>query len=114
MELWHASPRRNRDSILAIGLSSSFALGGLKVVWFHTRKLREWAVLHVCVRHGLCSSAVDVYRLRVSRTLLLRGWAEGIWRSKQNAILDPSAIVLVSDAASILPLIGHSPNGRGS
>jgi hypothetical protein len=52
MILRHATPARNLNSILRLGLLCSYSRGKLPVVWACSPARSSWAVLHVIRRHG--------------------------------------------------------------
>src|SRR5438270_6440876 len=52
MILRHATPARNLNSILRLGLLCSHSKGKLPVVWACSPSRSSWAVLHVIRRHG--------------------------------------------------------------
>ena len=52
MILFHATPKRNLDSIRKHGLDPKRATGKVKGVWLHTESRKPWAILHIIKRHG--------------------------------------------------------------
>ena len=68
--LIHVTPRRNLQSIYALGIDPSFSLGQLRVCWFCSPRRRAWAVAHVADRHGISPAEVAVIRVSVLRDQL--------------------------------------------
>jgi hypothetical protein len=60
MHLYHITPRKNLESILAAGLVPSAAKGRRKVVWFCSPSKLAWALHHLAIHHDLelCELAV--------------------------------------------------------
>jgi hypothetical protein len=78
MLLRHATPARNLNSILRLGLLCSYSQGKLPVVWACSPARSSWAVLHVIKRHcGRVESTV-VLDIDVPRSWLRRG-RKGLW-----------------------------------
>ena len=65
MILYHATPKRNLESIRKHGLLPKRATGKVKGVWLHTESRKPWAILHIIKRHRL-QSFDDVVLLKVS------------------------------------------------
>ena len=78
MRLYHASPKKNLDSIKAVGLDPNRSQCKKKEVWLHTASRREWAILHTCNRHKCEVSEVVIFEVNVPRTKLRRRW-RGLW-----------------------------------
>jgi RNA:NAD 2'-phosphotransferase (TPT1/KptA family) len=52
MVLYHATPKRNIQSIRRKGLLCSRSRGKMKVVWLHEAERSAWAMIHTVKRHG--------------------------------------------------------------
>lgn len=65
MPLYHVTPRKNLESILASGVDPVFSQGARQVTWWVTRDRLPWAIAHCSIRHN-CKVAelavVSVYR----------------------------------------------------
>ena len=83
MRLYHATPKRNLDSIKAVGLDPKRSRGAKKEVWLHTQSRREWAILHVSNRYKCDVNEVVIITVDVPRTKLRRRW-RGIWTTPEN------------------------------
>ena len=79
MSFYHATLKRNVDSIQKHGLSPNFALNQKNPrVWLHTKSKREWATLHVMKKHKVDMSQVVILEVHVTRSKRKRRW-RGIW-----------------------------------
>jgi hypothetical protein len=78
MLLRHATPARNLNSILRLGLLCSHSQGKLPVVWACSPARSWWAVLHVVMRHGGRVESTVVLELDVPRSWLRRN-RKGLW-----------------------------------
>ena len=86
----HATPRRNLDSILRIGLRPDRARGKLKAVWLHTPARTDWAVMHVADRHGFEEEDIIVLEIELPRSAVRRN-RRGIWTCQ--AVISPLCVV---------------------
>jgi hypothetical protein len=78
MLLRHATPARNLNSILRLGLLCCHSKGKLPVVWACS-PARSWgAVLHVVKRHGGRVESTVVLEVDVPRSWLRRS-RKGLW-----------------------------------
>jgi hypothetical protein len=84
--LRHATPARNLESILRLGILTAKSRGALKAVWLHAAGRSEWASLHTVRRHGGRVEDVVVLEVLVPRSWLKRqgGAVTGIWRSVRD------------------------------
>jgi hypothetical protein len=78
MKLRHATPAKNLNSILRLGLLCSKSRGKLPVVWVCSPARSSWALLHVVKRHGGRVESTVVLELDVSRSWLRRS-RKGLW-----------------------------------
>jgi hypothetical protein len=78
MLLRHATPARNLNSILRLGLLCSCSEGKLRVVWACSPARSDWALLHVVKRHGGRVESTVVLELDVPRSWLRRS-RKGLW-----------------------------------
>jgi hypothetical protein len=83
MLLRHATPARNLNSILRLGLLCSFSQGKLPVVWACCLAKTWWSVLHVVKRHGGRVESTVVLELDVPRSWLRRS-RKGLWYSTRD------------------------------
>ena len=107
MILYHATPRRNLESILATGLQPNLASGKIKGVWLHTASKTPWAILHTIKRHRLNSfDEVVILKCKIPRSRLTRRWS-GLWTCDTP----------ITDFMEVVDAAGHaaSPitNGKG-
>jgi len=78
MLLRHATPARNLNSILRLGLLCSCSRGKLPVVWACSAARSSWACLHVIRRHGGRVESTVVLEVDVPRSWLRRS-RKGLW-----------------------------------
>lgn len=97
----HATARKNLDSIRKRGLLAKKAKGVLKAVWVHTLSKSEWAVIHVCNRHGLRAEDVVILELSVPPDWLTRSNRKGLWRTQLFANIPPERIVGVLEISDL-------------
>ena len=76
MRLYHATPRRNIESIKANGLDPKHSTGKIIAVWMHTKSRCEWTILHTQRRHG--DTDIVVIEVEVPRDQLTRR-GKGLW-----------------------------------
>ena len=93
MRLYHATLKRNLDSIKAKGLDPAFSTGKEKVIWLHTASRTHWAIAHVQKRHKVNLSDVVILTVNIPRSRLKRRW-RGLW-STTEAI---TAFVSITEA----------------
>jgi hypothetical protein len=74
----HATPARNLNSILRLGLLCSCSKGKRPVVWACSPARSDWALLHVVKRHGGRVESTVVLELDVPRSWLRRS-RKGLW-----------------------------------
>ena len=82
MILYHATLKRNLDSIRKKGINPEFARGAEKVIWLHTRSKTEWAILHTQKRHKCPLDDIAVLSVQIPRSKLTRRW-RGIWTTSE-------------------------------
>ena len=95
MRLFHATPRKNRDSILEHGLLPLRAEGKIQAVWLHTTSKREWAILHTMKRHNVGIDEVDIIAVDIPRSKLTRRW-RGLWTCAETVSVTHSEITNAS------------------
>lgn len=79
MILYHATPKRNLDSIRKHGLLPTRTTGKVKGVWLHTESRKPWAILHTIKRHNLKSfDDVVLLKVKVKRSAVTRR-QRGLW-----------------------------------
>lgn len=79
MILYHATPRRNLDSIRENGINPEFSQGKRKAVYLHTASRSAWAILHTLQRHRLqFFDDVSILQVNIPRGRLTRRH-RGIW-----------------------------------
>ena len=101
MILYHATPKRNLDSIRKLGLQPNLATGKIKGVWMHTASKTAWAILHTIKRHRLNSfDEVVILKCEIPRSKLTRRW-RGLWTT-DKVITDFEVIDAAEIAASPL------------
>ena len=83
MILRHATPARNLNSILRLGLLCSYSRGKLPVVWACSPARSSWAVLHVIRRHGGRVESTVVLEIDVPRPWLRKS-RKGLWYSVRD------------------------------
>ena len=91
MILYHATPKRNLDSIRKHGLDPKRAAGKVKGVWLHTESRKPWAILHTIKRHRLQSfDDVVILKCKIPRSKLTRR-GRGLWTTE--SIIDDVKVV---------------------
>ena len=78
MQIRHATPARNLNSILRLGLLCSHSKGKLAVVWGCSPAKSWWSVIHVVKRHGGRVESTVVLEVDVPRSWLRRS-RKGLW-----------------------------------
>ena len=81
MQLYHATLKRNLDSIQKHGIHPSFSKGAEKGIWLHTRSKTEWAILHTQRRHKCTLDDIAVLMVQIPRSKLTRR-RRGIWTTE--------------------------------
>jgi hypothetical protein len=76
--LRHATPARNLNSILRLGLLGCHGKGKLAVVWACSLAKTWWSVIHVVKRHGGRVESTVVLEIDVPRSWLRRS-RKGLW-----------------------------------
>ena len=104
MKLYHATPRKNIDSIKATGIDPDYSTGKIVAVWLHTKSRREWAVLHTQRRHNVGASDIVIIEVEVPREDLRRRY-KGIW-STANVVTNFKSI-MSADELSVSPITGN-------
>ena len=97
VKLYHATPRRNLESIKRNGLDPNLAKGKEALIWLHTASRRDWAILHTINRHKSTLEDVAIIEINVPRTRLRRKW-RGIWTTGEP-ITELKSITTASELA---------------
>jgi hypothetical protein len=84
MILYHATHRRNLDSILDKGLCTRYACTPGMRVWACCKRRIPWAILHAVRRHGGKVEDIVVIRLKPRRKQFQRSSHPGLWNSKTD------------------------------
>lgn len=95
MKLYHATPKRNLESIRTNGLDPNSAQGKESLIWLHTASRRDWAIRHTINRHQCDISEVAIIDVNVPRSKLRRRW-RGTWTT-QNTVTELKSIATVSE-----------------
>jgi len=82
MKLYHATLKRNLDSILQIGLNPQYSTGKEQVIYLHTKSRIHWAILHTATRHSASISDILIIEVNVPRGHLRRR-RRGLWTTNQ-------------------------------
>ena len=96
MKLYHATPKRNLDSIKAQGLDPNRSQGKEKLIWLHTASRRPWAILHTINRHKCELSEIAIIEINVPRSKIRRRW-RGIWTTA--TVTELKSVATASDLA---------------
>lgn len=78
MDLYHVTPKVNREYIRKQGLRLTHSLGKTRKIWFATWLLLPWAWRHVAKHQGNDLDELSCFRFRLTRGLLQRR-RSGIW-----------------------------------
>ena len=100
MKLYHATLKRNLESIQSEGIDPNRATGKEAVVWLHTQSRREWAVLHTMNKYKVSIDEIVIIAVNVKRSDLKRKW-RGLWAT-------PKPITKL-DAVMTASTLGESP-----
>ncbi len=84
MFLRHATLARNINSILRLGLLTSYSRGKRPVVWACSPARTTWAVLHVIKRHGGRAESTVVLEIDVPRSWLRRSSRKRVWICRRD------------------------------
>ena len=82
MLLYHATPKRNLESIHQHGLDPAFSKGKRKEIYLHTAGRRAWAILHTARRHRIPAEDVVLLKVSIPRSKLTRRY-RGLWSTGQ-------------------------------
>lgn len=93
MILYHATPKRNLDSIKRNGINPDFSKGKEKVIWYHTKAKRHWAILHTQKRHKVHIDDIAIITVQITRSKLKRR-RRRLWTTTET--IHPT---LITDAA---------------
>lgn len=97
MILYHATLKRNLESILLHGLDPAFALNRKNPrVWLHTKSRQHWAVAHAQKRHQVSLSEVVIIEVSIPRSRLKRRW-RGLWTTHERI----TAFISTTDAVKL-------------
>jgi hypothetical protein len=83
MILRHATPAKNLNSILRLGLLCSCSKGKMPAVWACAPDKTLWAAAHVVKRHGGRIESTVVLEIDVPRSWLRRS-RKGLWYSPRD------------------------------
>lgn len=83
MKLYHVTPTRNINSILARGLLVKKSKTANKCIWLVMRSRLDWAIEHVAARHNVPTSEVTCILLEWPQVDCLRHGRSVFW-SKKN------------------------------
>ena len=93
--LYHATPKANLDSIHQHGINPAFSTGKEKVIWYHTKSRRHWAILHTAKRHNCTLDDIAVITVEIPRSKLTRR-RRGLWTTTET--ITP---IMITDAAEL-------------
>lgn len=97
--LYHVTPRKNLESILATGLEPRQAPGRVHcAVWLVAKNLLPWAIGHTVARHGVSQEDVVVLEVNVPRGWLVRH-QRSFWRT--HNLVPAARIVRVVEAGEV-------------
>ena len=102
MRLYHATPKRNIESIKANGIDPVYSLGKIEAVWMLTKSRRHWAILHTQKRHG--DEDIVVIEIEANRKDLTRR-GKGLWSTPK--IVTNFKSFTDADELSKSPIIGN-------
>ncbi|MXV82379.1 hypothetical protein F4Z98_03315 [Candidatus Poribacteria bacterium] len=97
MILYHATLKRNLDSILQTGLNPKYSKGSEQVIYLHTKSRIHWAILHTATRHSASIEDILIIEVEVPRGKLRRR-RRGLWTTDQpiTNIGDPTEAEMYS------------------
>ena len=98
MQLYHATPKANVESILKDGLLPHLTNGKIKATWFHTKSRRHWAIAHTQKRHNLGLDDIVILSVNIPRAKLTRRW-KGIWSCAEVVKVNPNHVTSASELA---------------
>ena len=83
MRLYHATLKRNLESIHENGIKPSFSKGKEACIWLHTRSKTQWVILHTQKRHKCTLDDIAIITVQIPRSKLKRRW-RGIWTTTET------------------------------
>ena len=83
MRLYHATHKRNLESIHENGINPSFSKVKEACIWLHTRSKTEWAKLHTAKRYSVPIAEIVIIAIEIPRSRLTRRW-RGIWTTTET------------------------------
>jgi hypothetical protein len=102
MLLRHATPARNLNSILRLGLLCSHSRGKLPAVWACSLAKTWWSVIHIVKRQGGRVESTVVLELDVPRSWLRRS-RKGLWYCPRDIPTDRIKGVLTFQELAAAP-----------
>ena len=105
MLLRHATPARNLNSILRLGLLGCHGKGKLAVVWACSLAKTWWSVIHVVKRHGGRVESTVVLELDIPRSWLRRN-RKGLYFVPRDVPADRLRRVLTFQDMAASPVEG--------
>lgn len=78
MVLYHITPKRNLDAILANGLQPEKSQGIMPVLWLCTVSKVGWAFRHVGKHHGVSGWELAILQVKIPRSRVSRR-RRGVW-----------------------------------
>ena len=111
MILYHATLKRNLDSILQTGLNPEYSKGKERVIYLHTASRRHWAILHTATRHSASLYDILIIEVNVPRGKLRRR-RRGLWTTNQP-ITDIGAQTEAAEYSTGYPNGERTSNTKG-
>ena len=69
LQVYHVTPKRNRDRIEAVGLQVKRSQGALQVIWFCQQSAINWAIRHLAIHHGVDQVDMHIFQVILPRWL---------------------------------------------
>lgn len=79
INLLHVSPRKNAASIRRQGILLSRSKGKMQVIWLYKYSLSGWVIPHIAKHHGVRTSDLAVFSVRVHSNDLRHAYRRGVY-----------------------------------
>ena len=88
MFFYHATPKRNLDSIMMHGICTHYAQGKRPLTWIHSITKREWSIIHTMQRHNIKIEDLTILMIDIPRSWTTRTKWKGIYTVSRHIPID--------------------------
>jgi len=89
--LWHITPEKNKESILAFGVLVSLSEGRRQWSYWVEEERIYWAIAHVCARRSLVPSSLCICLATIEAKYIIRTCFRGVYGV--DVVVRPSAVL---------------------